>query len=58
MFKHEKETWRLKVRVFRSWSFLTFLNPKETNSIEIILLYMFEFSIIKNSFDCDVIYIY
>jgi len=58
-----KETWCLKVRVFRSWSVSTFSNSKETNSIEMILvnekvlnvtlimflflLYMFDFSIIK-----------
>ena len=72
--KPEKETWCFKVRVFRSWSVSTFSNPKETNSIEMILvnekvpnatlimflflLYMFDFSIIKNSLDCDVMYIF
>jgi hypothetical protein len=33
-----RDTWRIKVRVVRVWEVPTFLNPLQTNSIELVLV--------------------
>jgi hypothetical protein len=33
-----RETWRIKVRVLRMWKVPAFLNPTESNSIEMVLV--------------------
>jgi hypothetical protein len=33
-----RESWRIKVRVLRMWKVPSFLNPSESNSIEMVLV--------------------
>jgi hypothetical protein len=33
-----RESWRIKVRVLRMWKVPAFLNPSESNSIEMVLV--------------------
>jgi hypothetical protein len=36
--KPGRDTWRIQARVLRLWRVPAFLNPKDTNSIEIVLI--------------------